>query len=119
MAKSLARRLALPLLALVSAALVAVPTPAAAAVDTTDPAKGAAGWLARQLTNGDHMQTVSQFGTFDDTGLTIDSYFAFAAADVSGESAAKVLGWFGGPGIIEGYIGDGTDESYTLVAKLA
>jgi hypothetical protein len=65
------------------------------------------------------MQTVSQFGTFDDTGLTIDSYLAFAAADVSGESAAKVLTWFGGPGIIAGYIGDGTDESYTLVAKLA
>jgi hypothetical protein len=120
MATSLARRLALPLLALVSAAVVAVPIPAAAAVETTDPAKGAAGWLARQLTNGDHMQVViPDVGTFDDTGLTIDSYLAFAAAGVSGENAAKILTWLGGPGIIPGYIGDGSVESYVSVAKLA
>lgn len=118
-AKSLARRLALPLLALACAAVVAVPTPAAA-VATTDPADGAAGWLARQLANGDHMQVViPDVGTFDDTGLTIDSYLAFAAAGVSGESAAKILTWLGGPGIILGYIGDGTVESYVSVAKLS
>jgi len=118
--KSLARRLALPLLALACAAVVAVPTPAVAAVATTDPADGAAGWLARQLANGDHMQVViPDVGTFDDTGLTIDSYLAFAAAGVSGENAAKILTWLGGPGIIPGYIGDGTVESYVSVAKLA
>ena len=39
---------------------------------TISPAKAAAGWLARQLTDGDHFEVKFGDETFPDQGLTID-----------------------------------------------
>jgi hypothetical protein len=119
MASPLLRRLALPLVALVSAAVVAVPAPAQAA-GTTDPAAGAAGWLARQLTDGDHLETEFSGTKYPDQGLTIDAVLAFVAADVAGASVTKAVDWLTSPSNVSGYIGDGAAESYVGgTAKLA
>jgi hypothetical protein len=132
MASSLLRRLAVPAAALGLAAALAAPAPAhaatatttatttAAAATTTDPAAAAAGWLARQLTDGDHFET--EFGgiKYPDQGLTIDAVLAFTAAGVAGDSATKAVDWLAKPSVMPGYLGDGTVESYVgSTAKLA
>jgi hypothetical protein len=120
MASSLSRRLAVPIAALCAAAVIAVPAPAQAATGTTDPAAAAAGWLAGQLTDGDHFET--EFGgvKYPDQGLTIDAVLAFVAAGVAGDSVTKAVDWLAQPAIMDGYLGDGTVESYVgSTAKLA
>jgi LPXTG-motif cell wall-anchored protein len=124
MASSLLRRLAVPIAvsiaAVCAAAVVALPAPAQAAVGTTEPAGAAAGWLARQLTDGNHFETDFGGTKYPDQGLTIDAALAFVAAGVAGDSLTKAVTWLQKPDVIGGYIGDGTTESYVGgTAKLA
>jgi hypothetical protein len=121
MASSLLRLLAAPIAALGLAAALVGPAPAhAAAATTTDPAAAAAGWLARQLTDGDHFETEFSGTKYPDQGLTIDAVLAFTAAGVAGDSVTKAVDWLAKPDVMAGYLGDGTVESYVGgTAKLA
>jgi hypothetical protein len=98
-------------------------TPAAAAANgsaTLIRGDAAAGWLARQLVDGEHFEVVFDGVHFPDQGLTIDAVFAFAATKRSGDYAARATTWLARPEILSGYIGDGVGEAYAgATAKLA
>lgn len=86
---------------------------------TRNPAQAAAGWLARQMTDGNHFVDVINGTSYPDQGLTIDAIFAFAAARTSGAYAARATAWLARPFILKGYIGNGTTSSYAgATAKL-
>lgn len=87
------RLAAVALVAGVFALLALVATPAGAApASTSDPAAAAAGYLARQLTDGTHY--VFDFdGTTPDYGLTADGVFGMAAAKVAGTAQAAATGY--------------------------
>ena len=115
---------AIPVLVLLLAAVFGVADATQAAAQnvpqTDDPAQAAAGWLARQLVDGDHFE--AEFGgeRFPDQGLTADAVIAFDAADVSQSFATQATAWLARPDIMSGYLGDGTAESYAGPhAKLA
>ncbi|MFL6072013.1 MAG: hypothetical protein ACJ73S_01190 [Mycobacteriales bacterium] len=109
--RTLSRSLAAASLAgLTGLAVAAVPAgPAHAATTTTDPARAGAGWLARQLVDGDHY--LFEGSTFADYGSTADGVVALAAAGVGRDAAGKATdflaahvadyadtaGQFGGP----------------------
>jgi LPXTG-motif cell wall-anchored protein len=105
------------LLAVVAAAglILAAASPAVADTTTT-PSPAAAGWLARQLIDGERLQTVYSGTAYDDTGLTIDGLLAFASAGVSGDAAAKALHWLTTPANAEGYYGEGDNDPTTAAA---
>jgi len=111
------------LVAVVSGVLAigAFVTPAAAASQPTfNRADAAAGWLARQMVDGDHFE--AEFGgfVFPDQGLTIDAIFAFASAKTADNFGAAATTWLAQPDILTGYIGDGVLESYAgPTAKVA
>ncbi|MBB5871735.1 hypothetical protein F4553_005114 [Allocatelliglobosispora scoriae] len=106
--------------ALTAAALVLPVAAPAAAAPTLNRADAAAGWLARQLVDGERFEVVFDGVTYPDQGLTIDAIFAFAATKTGGTYASNAIGWLAEPGIRTGYIGDGTDEAYVGgTAKLA
>jgi hypothetical protein len=100
--------------ALCAVALVAPATAASAdsAPRTRDRADAAAGWLARQLVDGERFEV--EFGgvKYPDQGLTIDAVFAFAAAGVAQDNAEKAIAWLAKPEITAGYVGDGVTEAY-------
>jgi hypothetical protein len=75
-------------------------------------ADAAAGWLARQMVNGDHFEATFGDFTFPDQGLTLDAVFAFAATGSADDYGARALTWLAQPDILAGYIGDGVGESY-------
>ncbi|MEU5694529.1 prenyltransferase/squalene oxidase repeat-containing protein [Actinosynnema sp. NPDC020468] len=105
-------------LAAALATLVAVPASHASArtPTTTSPEKAAAGWLARQLLDGERLQRDG----FDDQGLTIDALFAFDAAGVARDNSDKMIAWLAKPDVIEGYVTDGEGGEYPApIAKLA
>nr|WP_042188621.1 prenyltransferase/squalene oxidase repeat-containing protein [Kibdelosporangium sp. MJ126-NF4]CEL18352.1 hypothetical protein [Kibdelosporangium sp. MJ126-NF4]CTQ97837.1 hypothetical protein [Kibdelosporangium sp. MJ126-NF4] len=79
---------------------------------TTDRADAAAGWLARQMVDGERFEVDFGGTKYPDQGLTIDGIFAFASAGVSGTNGGKAITWLAKPEILSGYIGDGTTESY-------
>ncbi|MFF2044563.1 peptidase [Kitasatospora sp. NPDC058170] len=86
---------------------------------TLRPDAAAAGWLARQLVNGDHFESVFDGTAYPDQGLTIDAVLAFAAAGGSDQAAARATAWLARPEILAGYLGDGTTEAYAgATAKL-
>ncbi|OPC84106.1 peptidase [Embleya scabrispora] len=102
-----------------------IPSTAAAAPPTTDTTpqanvsilsgnrtQAAAGWLARQLVDGERFETTFDGVTYPDQGLTIDAIFAFAAAGVADDNGAKATTWLARPEILSGYIGDGTTNAY-------
>ena len=102
-------------------ALLAVPVlsaPAALAAPTEDPADAAAGWLARQLVEGERFE--QDFGgglVYADAGLTLDAVLAFAAAGSAGSYATAAMDWLAeGPNLAE-YAGDGT--SFSDAGRLA
>jgi hypothetical protein len=87
---------------------------------TLNRADAAAGWLARQMTDGQHFEVVFDGVAFPDQGLTIDAIFAFAATRRGDDYAARATAWLAGPDILTGYIGDGAGEAYSgATAKLA
>lgn len=96
---------ALALVPLASAPTVSVPR-------TTLPDDAAAGWLARQLTDGDHLETSSGGVSYPDQGVTVDAVLAFAAAKVSGAAARRATAWLAEPANLAGYLGDGGTEAY-------
>ena len=86
---------------------------------TVRPDDAAAGWLARQLVDGDHLETSFGGFSYPDQGLTIDAVFAFAAAKVADDAAARATAWLARPENLTTYIGDGGDEAYSgATAKL-
>jgi LPXTG-motif cell wall-anchored protein len=122
MARKLRRRIAAVLITALAAftVILAAPATPALAIGTTDPAGAAAGWLARQLTDGDHFEVTFGNDKFPDAGLTIDAALAFVAAGVSGDSLTKAVDWLSTPANTGPYIGDGVKESYVgATAKLA
>jgi hypothetical protein len=105
-----------------SAALVAPGSAGATGPRAAQKADAAAGWLARQLVDGDHFEV--DFGgiTFPDAGLTIDGILAFALAKASDTNGAEAIAWLAEPENLTGYIGDGEAEAYagaTAKASLA
>ncbi|MFD4675555.1 peptidase [Lentzea sp. NPDC058450] len=103
--------------ALLGASLVTTAVPATAG--GVDRADAAAGWLARQMADGERLET--EFGgvKYPDQGLTIDAIFAFAAARTADDYSDRAIAWLAKPEISSGYLGaDG--ESYAGAhAKLA
>lgn len=75
-------------------------------------AETAAGWLARQLVDGERMETVFDGTAYPDQGLTADVVLALDSAKVGQEHAAKATAWLSTPDVLSGYLGDGTAESY-------
>ncbi|MGC0417399.1 peptidase [Embleya sp. AB8] len=89
------------------------PTPAAdASVLAGNRTQAAAGWLARQLVDGERFETTFNGVTYPDQGLTIDAILAFAAAGVADHNGAKATTWLARPEILSGYIGDGATNAY-------
>jgi hypothetical protein len=85
-----------------------------------DTAEAAAGWLARQLADGERMETVFDGTTYPDQGLTADVVLALDSAKAGQEYAARATAWLSTPDVLSGYLGDGTTESYAGAhAKLA
>jgi hypothetical protein len=115
-------RIGLALLIVAATATVLVQQPASAAPTTfppasQPPASAAAGWLARQLINGDHFEATFDGQTFIDPGLTTDAVFAFAAAGVSGTNAGKAIAWLNQPDVTATYDGeDNNDPSHGFAA---
>jgi len=101
-------------------ALSATATPAiAASPPTLNRGQAAAGWLARQMTDGSHFTDTFDGVTYPDQGLTIDAIFAFAATGTASNYAARATTWLARPHILSNYIGNGTAESYAgATAKL-
>jgi len=111
------RRLAAPFAALALLALVpgtapASPADSTARVPVPNRAVAAAGWTARQMTDGERFETVYDGVTYPDQGLTIDALFAFAATGSAGRYAQRAGDWLADPEILTGYVGDGTSEAY-------
>ncbi|WP_433687930.1 peptidase [Micromonospora carbonacea] len=94
---------------------LAVPAPAG-----TTRAEAAAGWLARQLVDGERFEVVYDGVAYPDQGLTLDAVFAFAAAGVADDSGTRALAWVTRPDVRDAYVGDGATEAYVgATAKLA
>ena len=116
--------LAIPALALAAVlpaanSAQAVPPAHARPAVTVRPDAAAAGWLARQLVDGDHFESVFDGTAYPDQGLTVDAVLAFAASHSSDQAAAHATAWLAEPDILAGYLGDGTTESYAgATAKL-
>ncbi|MCE6997468.1 peptidase [Saccharothrix sp. S26] len=91
------------------------------AAPTTDVSDAAAGWLARQLVDGDHFENVLDGTAYPDQGLTLDALFAFTAAGVASDSADKATAWLAEPEILANYLsfGDPTESFAGAHAKLA
>ncbi|MCZ7423585.1 MULTISPECIES: prenyltransferase/squalene oxidase repeat-containing protein [unclassified Micromonospora] len=99
---------------------IAAPTIAAPAHAGAVRTDAAAGWLARQLVDGERFEAVFDGVAYPDQGLTLDAVFAFAAAGVADDFGAQALAWVTRPDVRDGYIGDGTTEAYAgATAKLA
>lgn len=87
--------------------------PAENAAVTSDPAEVAAGWLASQLVDGNHMVVeidlngdgeITDDERFPDYGLTADTIIALASAGVGGESISAATDYLAAN--IELYVGD-------------
>lgn len=103
--------------AVLGASLVTTAAPASAG--TAHRVDAAAGWLARQLADGERLET--EFGgvKYPDQGLTIDAIFAFAAARTADDYSDRAIAWLAEPEISGAYLG-GDGESYAGAhAKLA
>lgn len=119
MARPPLRRLCAVLLAgVLAAALFASPAGAADLV-THHRADAAAGWLARQMVDGDHFEVEVGGEVFPDQGLTIDAVYAFATAKTADDFAAAAMQWLAQPDVLTGYIGDGDDAFAGATAKLS
>ncbi|MGW6916425.1 peptidase [Kitasatospora sp. NPDC054939] len=116
--------LALAVLLPAAGPAAAAPTPAtapdsAASAATFRPDAAAAGWLARQLVDGNHFEAVFDGVAYPDQGLTVDAVLAFAATRTSDQAAARATAWLAEPANLTGYLGDGTTEAYAgATAKL-
>jgi hypothetical protein len=103
------------LAAVVGASLVATAIPAQAATHKA----AAAGWLARQMADGERLET--EFGgvKYPDHGLTIDAIFAFAAAKTADDYSDRAIAWLARPENEDAYLGTGGESYAGAHAKLA
>ncbi|GGU48792.1 prenyltransferase/squalene oxidase repeat-containing protein [Lentzea flava] len=103
------------LAAVIGASLVTTAVPAQAG--TTH--RTAAGWLARQMADGERLET--EFGgvKYPDHGLTIDAIFAFAAAKVADDYSDRAIAWLAKPENKDAYLGIGGEAYAGAHAKLA
>lgn len=92
------------------------PAAAAPAVETDEPAPAGAGWLARQLVDGTHLETEFDGTSYPDYGLTADAVLAFDAAGVAGDAAASATGYLAEH--VADYTGAGEDRYAGPLAKL-
>jgi Prenyltransferase and squalene oxidase repeat len=105
--------------ALLALGTAAAPASASSSPPTLLPGAAAAGWLARQMTDGAYFEDAYDGVEYPDQGLTVDAIFAFAATGTANDYAARATTWLEQPDILSGYLGDGTDESYAgATAKL-
>jgi hypothetical protein len=81
--------------------------PATAEGEPIDPLTTAAGWLARQLVDGERFEQTFGTDTFPDYGLTIDAVLAFAAAGVADDFGSAAAAYTARSANTTGYIGDG------------
>ncbi|MBW4718263.1 peptidase [Saccharothrix obliqua] len=89
-------------------------------VTAKSPTEAAAGWLARQLVDGERFEVVAGGTAYPDQGLTIDALLAFDAAGVAQDNAAKALAWLGRPDVVQGFVSDEEGSQYAGgYAKLA
>jgi hypothetical protein len=96
------------------------PAKAASKAPADTAGQAAAGWLARQMIHGTHLVEVYDGKSYADQGETIDAIFAFAATRSAGGYGARAITWLERPGILSGYIGNGTTQSYAgATAKTA
>ncbi|GAB2857880.1 prenyltransferase/squalene oxidase repeat-containing protein [Lentzea nigeriaca] len=104
------------LAAVVGASLVTTAVPAQATAHRTD---AAAGWLARQMADGERLET--EFGgvKYPDHGLTIDAIFAFAAARNADDYSDRAIAWLAKPEVRDAYVGTGGEAYAGAHAKLA
>ncbi len=108
--------------ACVSIVGLVAPTGAAAAPRAAQKADAAAGWLARQMVDGDHFEVDFGGVFYPDAGLTIDGILAFASTKAANTNGAAAIAWLAEPANLSGYVGDGTTEAYagaTAKASLA
>ncbi|MEV0679188.1 peptidase [Actinosynnema sp. NPDC050436] len=113
------RRTAVVAAAALSALLLA-PAAHAAPVTAKSPAEAAAGWLSRQLVDGERFETAVGADVFPDQGLTIDALLAFDAAGVAQDSAGKAYAWLTAPATVASYTSDAEGARYAGAhAKLA
>ncbi|MDG4833972.1 terpene cyclase/mutase family protein [Solwaraspora sp. WMMD1047] len=99
---------------------VTAATPASATPPQThNRTDAAAGWLARQLVDGERLEVVFDGVAYPDQGLTIDAIFTFAAAKQADTYATNAITWLAEPSVITGYIGDGIEAYAGATAKLA
>jgi hypothetical protein len=110
------RRLGVGLALALAVTAVGVPASAAPTLDRGD---AAAGWLARQMVDGQRFEVVFDGVSYPDQGLTLDAVYAFAATKTARTNADAALAWLAQPAILTGYIGDGTEAYAGATAKLA
>ncbi|MFJ8578335.1 peptidase [Micromonospora sp. NPDC093277] len=116
----LSRHYVLALFCGVLTALTLVTPASATPARAADRPEAAAGWLTRQLVDGERFEVVFDGVAYPDQGLTLDAVFAFATAGVADDSGARALAWVTRPDVRDGYIGDGATEAYAgATAKLA
>src|SRR5262249_18265011 len=107
-------------LVLLTAVFGAAAMPASfASPGTENPAEAAAGWLARQLVDGERFEVEFDGVTYPDQGLTADAVLASDAAAVAQEFAGRATSWLASPEILTGYLGSGTESYAGPHAKLA
>ncbi|OLF09705.1 peptidase [Actinophytocola xinjiangensis] len=102
--------------------LVSPGTAGAAGPGAARKADAAAGWLARQMVDGDHFEVDFGGVGYPDAGLTIDGVLAFASAKAADSHGAAAIAWLARPANLTGYVGDGVTEAYagaTAKASLA
>ncbi|WP_367128113.1 prenyltransferase/squalene oxidase repeat-containing protein [Saccharothrix sp. HUAS TT1] len=120
------RRTAAAIAAAAVAALASVATAQGQAAQgapapTADVSDAAAGWLARQLVDGDHLEIVLDGTAYPDQGLTLDALFALTAAGVASDNADGIAAWLAEPAIMDNYLhfGDPAESFAGAHAKLA
>jgi hypothetical protein len=115
MVRSLRRTILFAVAGVLAATMTA--TPAAATHSRPD---AAAGWLARQMADGERFEVDFGGVLYPDQGLTIDAIFAFAATKSASSYGSRALNWLAQPETLSGYTGDGVTESYAgATAKLS
>ncbi len=103
--------------AVLGASLVTTAVPASAG--TAHRVDAATGWLARQMADGERLET--EFGgvKYPDQGLTIDAIFAFAAARNGTANSDRAIAWLAKPEVQSAYLGTDGESYAGAHAKLA
>ncbi|MEV0675349.1 prenyltransferase/squalene oxidase repeat-containing protein [Actinosynnema sp. NPDC050436] len=98
--------------------LLLAPAVASATPVTHNRADAAAGWLARQMADGERLEVDFGGVLYPSQGLTIDAVFAFAATRTADDYADRAIAWLGQPAVTTGYVGSGGEAYAGAHAKL-